>query len=29
LLARAVTVAREANLHPGRVKDAENALNEA
>jgi tetratricopeptide (TPR) repeat protein len=28
LLTRAVTVAREANLHPGRIKDAEDALNE-
>lgn len=28
LLARAVTVAREANLHPGRIKDAEDALSE-
>jgi tetratricopeptide (TPR) repeat protein len=29
LLTRAVAVAREANLHPGRIKDAENALSEA
>jgi tetratricopeptide (TPR) repeat protein len=28
LLTRAVTVAREANLHPGRIKDAEDALSE-